>query len=89
MINDSSINIKKYKPKELLTYFIIIIGNSNIISQDYIIDWNMLNKTIKIWLKDFLINAKNYDINIKNINNEYIFSEKIIPWYNYGKIFLL
>ena len=53
MINDSSINIKKYKPKELLTYFIIIIGNSNIISQDYIIDWNILIKTIKGYIKDF------------------------------------
>ena len=47
MINDSIGNIKIYKPIELLTYFIIIINNSNIISQDYIIDWNMLIKTIK------------------------------------------
>ena len=78
MINDSIGNIKKYKPIELLTYFIIIINNGNIISQDYIIDWNMLIKTIK-GFKDFLINTKNYYINIKNMNNEYIFSEKIIP----------
>ena len=69
MINYSTINIKKNKPKELLTYFIIIIRNSNIIFQDYIIDWNILNKTIKGNIKDFLINTNNYDINIKNMDN--------------------
>ena len=94
MINYSAVNNKKYKPKELLTYFIIIINNINILSQDYIIDWNILNKVIKGYIKEkeydkiiyFLKNVKDYDIIIKNVNNEYIDSlikslsfEKIIP----------
>ena len=94
MINYSIANNKDYKNKEILTYFNIIINNNNIISKDYDIDWNIMNKLIEKYIieKDYekiinyLINIKDYNTFSQHINNDYIETivksvplEKIIP----------
>ena len=51
MINYSiNYNENKNKAKEIWIYFSIIINNNAIISKDYFVDWNILNKIVEKYL---------------------------------------
>ena len=75
MINYSANNDIKNKnnTKEILIYFNIIINNNTILTKDYVIDWNILNKIIEKSL-----NEKDYDKIIEFLSNikanNYIFT---------------
>ena len=83
------------KEKEIINYFKILSNNLNIISKNYFIDWNLLNK-----LFQFFIDNKEYDkclnfinnIECTNITNKYIdlkLIEILVKSIPIGKIILI
>ena len=81
MINYSiNYNENKNKTKEIFIYFSIIINNNAIISKDYFVDWNILNKIVEKYLNskeydkiiDFLSNIKELDFVNKYLKHDSI-----------------